>query len=191
MLCCFVCVVLCCAVQNALVPVLVRGLLSNHSAERLAAGMSHVAVVATQRTKATNSNSGSASVTRLLTWGKNTAGQLGIGAGREDHHMPQVGGTHTAVQRRSSCFGCGMKHVQRMHIHFVTCYAADAVAAGQAARVRVGAAARRQNPCGRLARTAEALNVTDCIALFCFLVLRLWLCCHRLCLLSLGAASCS
>jgi hypothetical protein len=79
----------CCAAQNALVPVLVRGQLSNHSVERLAAGMSHVAVVATQRTK-TNSGSGSTQLTRLLTWGKNTAGQLGIGAGREDHFLPQV-----------------------------------------------------------------------------------------------------
>jgi hypothetical protein len=78
------------AVQSALVPVLVRGLLSNHTAERLACGMSHVAVVATQRGKA-NSSSGSNPVTRLLTWGKNTAGQLGIGVGREDHFMPQVG----------------------------------------------------------------------------------------------------
>jgi len=73
------------------VPVLVRGLLSNHNAERLACGMSHVAVVATQRSKA-NSSNGSTPVTRLLTWGKNAAGQLGIGAGREDHFMPQVRG---------------------------------------------------------------------------------------------------
>ncbi len=51
--------------------------------------MSHVAVVATQRSKA-GSSSGGNPVTRLLTWGKNTAGQLGIGAGREDHYMPQV-----------------------------------------------------------------------------------------------------
>lgn len=79
--------------QSALVPVLVRGMLSSHTAERLACGMSHVAVVATQRTKthsSANSNSGAAPVTRLLTWGKNGAGQLGIGAGREDHFMPQV-----------------------------------------------------------------------------------------------------
>lgn len=77
------------AAQSALVPVLVRGHLSSHTAERLACGMSHVAVVATQRSKA-NSSSGSTPVTRLLTWGRNTAGQLGIGAGREDHFMPQV-----------------------------------------------------------------------------------------------------
>lgn len=85
---CVLCLVLG-AVQSALVPVLVRGLLSSHTAERLACGMSHVAVVATQRSKA-NSSSGSTPVTRLLTWGRNTAGQLGIGAGRDDHFMPQV-----------------------------------------------------------------------------------------------------
>lgn len=87
--------------QGALVPVLVRGLLSSHSAQRLACGMSHIAVVATQRAKA-NSSSGSTPVTRLLTWGKNAAGQLGIGAGREDHHMPQVGGAVQGI--RSPCF---------------------------------------------------------------------------------------
>lgn len=81
-----------CVLQNGLVPVLVRGHLSNHIAERLACGMSHVAVVATQRSK-TNSGSGGTAVTRLLTWGKNTAGQLGIGAGSQDHLMPVVRGT--------------------------------------------------------------------------------------------------
>lgn len=75
--------------QNALVPVLVRGMLANHVADHLACGMSHVAVVATQRTKG-NSSNGSVAATRLLTWGRNSAGQLGIGAGREDHFMPQV-----------------------------------------------------------------------------------------------------
>jgi hypothetical protein len=101
----------CCAAQNALVPVLVRGQLSNHSVERLAAGMSHVAVVATQRTK-TNSGSGSTQLTRLLTWGKNTAGQLGIGAGREDHFMPQVWLQQAdSTQPPASCGVCKSSHI--------------------------------------------------------------------------------
>lgn len=76
--------------QSALVPVLVRGLLSSHVAEHVACGMSHVAVVATQRSKA-GSGTGGNTVTRLLTWGQNSRGQLGIGEGREDHFLPQVG----------------------------------------------------------------------------------------------------
>jgi hypothetical protein len=80
-----------CMLQNALVPVLVRGQLSNHTVERLACGMAHVAVVATQRSK-TNSGSDGTALTRLLTWGQNSAGQLGIGAGSQDHLMPTVGG---------------------------------------------------------------------------------------------------
>lgn len=81
-------------------PVLVGGLLASHYADTLACGTSHVAVVATQRGKANaagggsgplGSSSSSSSVTRLLTWGQNNRGQLGIGAAREDHLLPQVG----------------------------------------------------------------------------------------------------
>jgi hypothetical protein len=79
------------------VPVLVGGLLASHYADTLACGVSHVAVVATQRGKANGgasgglgSSSSSSAVARLLTWGQNHRGQLGIGAAREDHLLPQV-----------------------------------------------------------------------------------------------------
>jgi hypothetical protein len=88
--------------QGARVPVLVGGLLASHYADTLACGISHVAVVATQRGKAnggasgglgsSSSSSSSTAVTRLLTWGQNSRGQLGIGTAREDHLLPQVGG---------------------------------------------------------------------------------------------------
>lgn len=87
---------------------LVRGLLSSHVAERLACGMSHVVVVATQRSKAGghgSSGSGANPVTRLLTWGQNGRGQLGIGEGREDHFMPQV--VSAVAGRRILNLACG------------------------------------------------------------------------------------
>jgi hypothetical protein len=86
--------------QGARVPVLVGGMLASHYADTLACGISHIAVVATQRGKANGGVSGglgggggsssSAAVTRLLTWGQNSRGQLGLGAAREDHLLPQV-----------------------------------------------------------------------------------------------------
>jgi hypothetical protein len=75
----------------------VGGLLASHYADTLACGVSHVAVVATQRGKANGGASGgigsssSSAVARLLTWGQNNRGQLGLGATREDHLLPQVG----------------------------------------------------------------------------------------------------
>jgi hypothetical protein len=83
---------LCAALQGARVPVLVSGLLSNFTAEALACGMSHVAVVATQRgsSRPAGGGGGGGPVTRLLTWGKGARGQLGIGEAREDHLLPQV-----------------------------------------------------------------------------------------------------
>lgn len=75
-------------------PVLVSGLLSSHYAEALSCGMSHVAVVATQRkpdSRASSGlNAGGSSTTRLLTWGKGSRGQLGTGHARDDHLLPQV-----------------------------------------------------------------------------------------------------
>lgn len=77
--------------EGARVPVLVSGQMSTHFAEGIAAGMSHVAVVATQRGKNNSAaNSGTGQVTRLLTWGQGNRGQLGIGDSRDDHVLPQV-----------------------------------------------------------------------------------------------------
>ena len=86
--------------EGARVPVLVSGQMATHFAECVAAGMSHVAVVATQRGKNNVvASSGTGQVTRLLTWGQGARGQLGTGEGRDDHVLPQVTDTvHYDIQ---------------------------------------------------------------------------------------------
>eukprot|EP00879_Flechtneria_rotunda_P029876 GHRR01032339.1.p1 GENE.GHRR01032339.1~~GHRR01032339.1.p1 ORF type:complete len:628 (+),score=228.42 GHRR01032339.1:962-2845(+) len=125
--------------EGAHVPVLVSGLMSTHLADTLACGMSHVAVVATQRTRhsggarglvnsAVGSGSvGGGSVMRLLTWGKGSRGQLGLGESRDDHLLPQVigRGYEPAI---SSAMSCVTVLCPTMRLHwecFVVCYLPD------------------------------------------------------------------